>query len=164
MAKSDQETAAKPLVAHSKSEERRFAAQAPRRVVLSAHKITLEGLEEGWTDECYALVTYAGYDELKTLQGLDVEELKKQADITSVDFMKKIVDQHFVGGKILLLDADNQPYVGDMLPEDVAITFDVLTYLFKSIIGQGKTDPKATAPEAPSADAPTSTENTTATT
>lgn len=123
-------------------------------------RFSLADVAEGWDDSCYAMYRPASYRDLKAYQDLDTITMKTN---DSVAYMVKFIKEHFVSGKVMILDDNNTLVVGDMETQDVdELPPDVLGDLFATMNG-GVLDPKDTAKEAtpaavpPSDDPPTAT-------
>jgi hypothetical protein len=110
---------------------------APKRRLALTKRVSLANLSEGW-DECYAIIRPATYQEYQEFLALDV------ADMTPADQMKveiEMVTEHFVSGKILILDAEGESQLEDMKPEDIRASLPLANTLFFEILGV-KLDPK----------------------
>lgn len=111
------------------------------------HRFSLEGLAEGWTDECHLMYQAVKFAEVKALQELDKAKLDETA---AVDHIIAFVQDHVAGGKVLKLAADGTTKLEEITKEEVAeLPLDTITKVFQEMNG-GKLDPKDTPSAAPS--------------
>jgi hypothetical protein len=103
------------------------------------HTYSLKDLAEGWTDDCkivYKAITYA---ELKELQAIKPKEGDEAA---AVDAIVKFVQDHFVSGKGMTLNANGDQEISDLTKDDVAeLPVTTISKLFAEMTGQDS-DPK----------------------
>ncbi|MEB0287232.1 hypothetical protein QN355_11770 [Cryobacterium sp. 10S3] len=112
----------------------------PRQLAITK-RISLEGLSEGWTSDCYALVTPASYAEYIDFADL-TDAGKSNTDL--LKFQLSFVKKHLVSGKVNILDDKGQLELDDLQPEDVDASKDLADKLFTEIVGVNL-DPKASS-------------------
>lgn len=130
---------------------------AKRRVAVTK-RVSLSDIGDGW-DECYATVRLATFDELG-----EIAE-KSFADVKYLDVIKfemDLVKEHFIDGKILILDESGKPVLQDMVANDVKSYPQIADHLYATIIGVDL-NPKDTRTEVPSKTESTNDSNTTKT-
>jgi hypothetical protein len=104
-------------------------------------KVSLAGLAEGWDDQCFVVVRPASYKQFKEYIAAKPEDMDEAQGIELITHM---VSEQFVSGKIMVLNADNQPELGDATKEDIEnLSVEMLNALFTGIMGVNY-DPKAT--------------------
>lgn len=112
----------------------------PRRLAITK-RVNLEGIGEGWTTECFALVTPANYNEFIGFTKLQ-DEGKSNTEL--VEFQLDFVKKHYVSGKVLTLNDENEQVVDDMQSEDIDESKALADKLFGEIVGINL-DPKDTS-------------------
>jgi hypothetical protein len=112
----------------------------PRQLAITK-RVSLEGLADGWTTDCYANVSPATYAEYIDFANLSTEG-KTNAELLAyqLDFVKK----HLVSGKVNILGTDGKLELADILPEDLDASKDLADKLFIEIVGVN-IDPKASS-------------------
>jgi hypothetical protein len=95
-------------------------------------KVSLEGLAEGWGEDCFVIVRPANYDDMLAVDEIDPSSSKSEQVRFQIDFVK----DHFVSGKVLV---DGQ--LEDMEPDDISESIALADRLFLAIIGSDL-DPK----------------------
>lgn len=108
-----------------------------RRLAITK-RVDLSDLAEGW-DGCYALVAPASYDEATELAETDIATLT-QAQVSAINF--KFAKDHFVSGKVMVLNDDNQPELGEMQVDDIGISAELINRINNAVLG-ATPDPKA---------------------
>jgi hypothetical protein len=105
-----------------------------RRLAI-AKRVSLEGLGPGWGDECYALMMPATYTDM-----VDADKIDGKSKDEQVSFQIEFLKNHFVSGKIRVLDGKDNELV-DMEPDDVAASVALSDRLFLACLGDDL-DPK----------------------
>lgn len=128
--------------------------ESPRRLGI-AKRVSLEGVAEGWTDACYALINPSDY--------LDSIQIKKQQidetdEDKAVEFMIDFIKQHFVSGKIMVYNDNDELELADMVAEDAGASIQITDRLFTSITGVAN-DPKDSSTVTETQSVPVSTED-----
>ena len=110
-------------------------------------KTSLEGLAEGWGDECYVLTTPVTYGQLSELNKLKIDAAD---EAKGIEFMIKFIKEHIAGGKVKVLEG-NDLQVVDLEADDVdGFSIEMTNTVFASITGAQFSDPKVSAQEAQS--------------
>ncbi|WP_148667406.1 hypothetical protein [Arthrobacter sp. Hiyo1] len=68
--------------------------------------------------------------------------MKDKTELEAVSYLIDFVKKHLVSGKVNLLDDDGKTVLGELLPEDVDASKDLVDKLFSEIVGVSL-DPKA---------------------
>src|SRR4051812_3413004 len=101
-------------------------------------KVSLEGIADGWTKDCYAYVLPATYADFDALSKLDFSEMT-QGD--QIKYEMDFVVEHFVSGKVMALNEDGQSELVDMEAEDARSSMTLADTLYREIVSL-KYDPK----------------------
>lgn len=133
-------------------------ADTARRVALT-RKVSLADYADGW-DDCYAIVTLAGFDEVSEAADNDYS---KNTNLENVAYEIEVVKRHFVSGKIRVLGENGQPELVDMTSDDVRASIPIADKLYAVIMGL-TLDPKGMPTEATPSSESTIDSNTTKTT
>lgn len=95
-------------------------------------RVDLSPIADGWTDECYAVVTRCTTDERFKFAELKAEKLTHRA---AVKFQNDFVKAHFVSGKIMVVADSGNLELADMVPEDIDAYIEISDALFTGITG-----------------------------
>lgn len=116
-----------------------------RRLAITK-RISLEGIADGWTAECFALVMPATYPEYIAIS--DAEETMKKTEVAAKNI--EFVKAHIVSGRVMVLDDDGSLVLGDLLLDDVDSFTELANKLYLELMGV-TADPKDLPPETPTA-------------
>lgn len=104
-------------------------------------RISLAGLAEGW-DECYVLSTPVTYGQLLVIKEINTGSITEDEAVqVTVDFVK----EHISGGKVLVLDDNNDLVSSDLIKEDVdEMSVEMVGHIFGQMTTTGAqyVDPK----------------------
>jgi hypothetical protein len=109
----------------------------PRRLAITK-RVNLEGLDEGWGPDCYALVAPCSYQERLDLTELQTDD-KAKAEV--VKYQLDLVRKHFLSGKALFLNDSGEPELSDLTIDDIVESEPLIDLLFLAIMGVA-TNPK----------------------
>lgn len=109
----------------------------PRQLAI-AKRVSLDGIAEGWTTDCYALVSPATYAEYITFSDLQSEG-KTNSEL--LQFQMDFVKKHLISGKVNVLTDAGKTELDDIQPEDIDASKDLCDKLFAEIVGVSP-DPK----------------------
>jgi hypothetical protein len=101
------------------------------RVVAITKKISLAEFSDGW-DDCYVLVRPATKAEVMGFAKLDVKAMTEEQQLAE---QMKIIRDHFVSGKIKVLNAVGEAELVDMVPDDVEASMPMANKVFFDILG-----------------------------
>ena len=123
-----------------------------RRIAITK-RIDLSDIAEGW-DDCYAVVTVATIGDVQAMATADVKAMNDtDATATAV----KLAKDHFVKGRIRVLNDEGESELQPMEPDDIEASVELFTRISAAVTGV-IVDPKAssTATETSSTPSPSS--------
>lgn len=107
------------------------------RRIAALKKVSLADFAEGW-DDCYATVRLATLQDYREITTKDFTGAK---NLEVVDYEVQVVKEHFVGGKIRVLNDQGEPELQDMQAEDVECLPGLADHLYIAVLGLNL-DPK----------------------
>lgn len=111
-----------------------------RRLAITK-RVSLADVADGWTDDCFAVVTPASYAEYIDFGKLS-DAGKTNAEL--LQYQLKFVKDHFVSGKANFLDDDGKTILDSLTAEDIDASKELADKLFAEMVGVSL-DPKALA-------------------
>jgi hypothetical protein len=103
-------------------------------------RFSLAEVGEGW-DNCYISYTPLTTRDLLSLRDSNPEAMGEQK---GVDYVLRVVREHTIGGRFMVIGDDGKPSETELLPVDIdLLPQDVLIDFFTQLSG-ASTDPKAT--------------------
>lgn len=99
-------------------------------MVMALKRVSLEGVAEGWDDECFALVQMMTVADRKIYK-----RANKMTDAKAEAYQTKVVAEKFVSGQVKDYDPETKTFVlTDMVAEHLGIA-EVEDCLFAGIVG-----------------------------
>lgn len=110
-----------------------------RRLAIT-RRVDLSDISDGW-DGCYAIVTPASYADAVGLVGTDLESM---SDTDKAEQSTKLVQDHFVSGKIMILNDKGEAELVDMEVDDIQGSTEIFSRVTEAVYGVTP-DPKASS-------------------
>lgn len=113
-------------------------AENKRRLAI-AKRISLKGVAEGWSDDCYVLIQPLTYGENKELKNTNTDGLD---DEKATEIMIGVIKRNFVSGKVMLYNDNGEAELSDAEADDIEnLPATALFNIFADITG-ASIDPK----------------------